>query len=102
MVKFRSEGRDVDIPDESVRLLVGRYRHDPPIRAYLLEGSLYSIDERPEDILGRLRLAFPLVQFNRTNGTPVWIKAAAATSIEPPIGMSGTVIRLSSWRQGVK
>lgn len=81
-------GLQADIKDESITVISGPYPWEAGEFCYM-RGSFgpgtFVANEEASHLVGRLRLAKPLVQLTRPNDTPVWVQANAVTMIRYPM-----------------
>lgn len=104
-------GTVIEIQDESVSIVTGPYPSDPPDRCYVTGPGAAAIPvaEAAAGVVARLTLEIPLVELARPNGSPIWIKAAAVTSLRAPLADEippgervGAVLQIGAGRQAVQ
>jgi hypothetical protein len=81
------DGQVVAVDENSIVLVVGPYPNDVGPHTYVYGATPGAIvtAEKPEILVGRLKVKPGLAQLTRPNGTPGWLKGAAVTSIRAPV-----------------
>ena len=81
------DGSVLHLDDDSVVMVTGPKPGDPPGRSYVTGPAPGPIatDEETAAVLAALHPQAPLAQLTRPDGSPVWIKGGAVTSVRAPI-----------------
>ena len=105
------DGSVLHLDDDSVVMVAGPKPGDPPGRSYVTGPAPAPIatDEDAATVLAALHPQVPLAQLTRPDGSPVWVKGGAVTSVRAPIPVDvppgelvGAVIIVGGCRQAVR
>jgi hypothetical protein len=105
------DGQTVDLDEAAIVLIAGPYPHDVGPHTYvygMAPGPLLTAED-PKALAARLGVSPPLASLTRPDGTPVWIKGAAATMVRAPLppelqapGEVNAVVLAGALRQSVR
>jgi hypothetical protein len=81
------DGTDVEVDENAVTLVAGRYPHDLGPHTYLhgVDRGVLVTKEDAAAVVARLGVDPPLARLTRPDSTPVWVKGSALTAIRPPL-----------------
>jgi hypothetical protein len=104
------DGQEIDADETAIVLVAGPRPRDVGSRTYVYgvtQAPLVTA-ERPDAFVARLGVTPPLAKLTRPDLTPVWVKAAAVTSVRRPIpdeqqgpGEVNSVLELGSHSQSL-
>jgi len=104
------DGTVLHIDDDSVTIVTGPYRHDPPRRCYVSgpTPAPVAVNEEAASVVGRLTPTTPLAQFTRPDDVSVWIKGAAVSAVRKGLAVDaapgetvGAVVTIGGAHQAV-
>lgn len=81
------DGHVIYTSDDAISIITGPYPFDvgPHTYVYGITRAVIVTAEAPQALVARLRPEMPLVLLTRPNDTPIWLKAAAVTSVQVPL-----------------
>jgi hypothetical protein len=81
------DGTNVEVDEDAVTLVSGRYPHDVGARTYVkgVDREILVTTEDAAALVARLGIRPPLAKLVRPDTTPVWVKKSAVTAIRAPL-----------------